>query len=365
MEIYYESVEKTKDINMALARTKINSELVEKIFQERGYEENYTHYLRAILWNYIINAYQRIYDIDLYPDSVGGMYGYCVEILSGNKDKKRNGTLTSDSLRFDLERKELTVSDIYIKNKDIFLTIIGSMNFFEEEIVSKLEKGKFKYGYRYIYENVYQVLTAALCMEKIDFFINGIEYECDFPLKMKREEYYNYITIRGKGLTYYINKNTGELIFKNNVKIKYKDWCNGKIDDGIKFLSKIGEEKEIPLFFSFSIGGFGGPSYSVNINFIKNECVYNSYKAGLEEGKEEIIKLNKAGMNMLRCKISIYIREWKSEYRSKEIILDGTSWSMEYTKTDKMVRSSGSNAYPENFSGFCREIRNIIGKEFS
>ncbi|MEH7158669.1 hypothetical protein [Neobacillus drentensis] len=122
-----------------------------------------------------------------------------------------------------------------------------------------------------------------------------------------------------------------------------------------------------PCSLIASLEGFGGVSYQVRVNFLKNRFAalqwrnkedfhpftdYQSVVPGnLEEFKKELYSLN--------------IWEWYPTYRSEDgIILEGKYWSVKLITKGKVYESEGTKSYPGNWDMFCKAVEKLTGTPF-
>lgn len=122
-----------------------------------------------------------------------------------------------------------------------------------------------------------------------------------------------------------------------------------------------------PCSLIASLEGFGGVSYQVRVNFLKNQFAalvwrnkedfhpfsdYQSVVPGnLEEFKRELYSMN--------------IWEWNPTYRSEDgIILDGKYWSVKFITKGKVYEFEGTKSYPENWDYFCKAVEKLTGTPF-
>ena len=60
---------------------------------------------------------------------------------------------------------------------------------------------------------------------------------------------------------------------------------------------------------------------------------------------------------------ALKVTEWKKSYEPyNEVFMDGVTWEVKYEDSErKKLRVSGENAYPANWKGFIRLLKNIVG----
>lgn len=117
------------------------------------------------------------------------------------------------------------------------------------------------------------------------------------------------------------------------------------------------------------VGGHGGPSYEVEIDFLSNTYTYKAYGDGIQyqpmdsegEGNGELTFEKR--QTLMKELQEINIHKWKSSYQN-EHILDGTQWHVMVTTSKMKYEFEGSNAYPKQWDRFCKMIEQVVEKEF-
>jgi hypothetical protein len=109
---------------------------------------------------------------------------------------------------------------------------------------------------------------------------------------------------------------------------------------------------------TISIGGFMGSSYRVEWD--GESLIYTKFSDGYEpDGDPESIQPTEAQWKRF-WKFLGKCSAWDERYES-DGVCDGTSWLIEAEKDDFRLSSSGSNAFPEDFQTFLREVKRLIG----
>lgn len=122
-------------------------------------------------------------------------------------------------------------------------------------------------------------------------------------------------------------------------------------------------EKNRILSVEASVGGYFGSSYQVYIDLENKTASYKNLEGGYEIISDRELIIEDTAIEKFRSEMeSIRILEWEREYF--EPILDGTSWSVTIKTEGGLFESSGSNAFPRNWSKFCNSIEKIVMGEF-
>jgi len=373
IEEYFSMVKENEYYNRALCRTNLNINILIKRFGEITISENnmeagLENCFRAVIWNHIIQAYYKRNRIDIIPESCGDMYGYFVKIVQRQgKTIKHLANFTSGSLRIDLLDESYEIIDELYKEKDLLVTLFKTMNFIDNKVLKGLEfKPKVITDEKYL--SVYQVLTMAMCMGVIDFWILGATSNPKFILSKENKYgmlYLNYFEIKLiNNRTCYIERKSGDIYNSEGKMLDYDMWCKDNIGQGIKTVIRFSENEERSSLLIASIGGYFGTSYEIKIDFFKATCEYSVFNKDLEEKPKTLLKLTKTKTENLSNSIQGIVTNWDKNYEAEDTILDGTSWSVNLVTNFNVYNSSASNAYPEDWDKFCKLISKGIGKVF-
>ncbi|MCA0989293.1 hypothetical protein [Guptibacillus algicola] len=113
-----------------------------------------------------------------------------------------------------------------------------------------------------------------------------------------------------------------------------------------------------------NIGGFFGNSYEIEWRISTGEVTHLYWEISREE---DPVTFNTTYHNAhyLDSIKSINLLRWKRDYQPEEMVLDGTSWSVEIEKGDKVISKHGCNAYPKTWEQFCELMEEVSGKTFN
>ena len=124
-----------------------------------------------------------------------------------------------------------------------------------------------------------------------------------------------------------------------------------------------------------------GTSYSVE--FKRGALLYKCWSDGSrEEEKHKVKPSAEAWAKFWGSLDALGFWSWSGRYQTSEIILDGTSWSVEILVGERLVEAHGRNAYPpsdpesessqecgvrgSHFDEFCAAVTELLGgHEFS
>ena len=121
----------------------------------------------------------------------------------------------------------------------------------------------------------------------------------------------------------------------------------------------------IPDKFSCFIGGYFGPSYSLEID--ENGClIYQTMGKEYKVRKtKKICPDTKRWNDFFSACDQINIWGWSERYENPEV-LDGYSWKVEIAYSENSVATSGANKKPDSFDQFLKSVKKLIGGlEFS
>jgi len=119
-----------------------------------------------------------------------------------------------------------------------------------------------------------------------------------------------------------------------------------------------GDMADEDVKFDIRIGGYFGPNYSLKLG--RRELVYTKITEELPDGKSETIVPSNQEWRRFWKFAQDSCDEWDEEYEEPGVV-DGTSWTVEIVTDEIDLRSSGSNAYPDNFDEFLEEVSRLIG----
>ncbi len=110
-----------------------------------------------------------------------------------------------------------------------------------------------------------------------------------------------------------------------------------------------------------SVGGYSGPNYEVEIDFVNGIA---TWKEGMYQELEHTKDLDAASSTKYIKELSnCRVLNWGQQY-IEPCVLDGTQWSVEIDFDDACVCKYGSNAYPKEWKRFCRLIEKCVRKPF-
>lgn len=255
IEDYKKIVDENKDYNRALSRTNLNAcVLMERIKSIPKTEGNlsgeYRTPLVLMLENQIVQAYYRNYGIDVQPFSIGGMYGYGVDITHINpycikEEKLRYARIACGSIRIDLDRKSLKVAEAICRTEDLFSSITNAVKFIVDN--NKIEKCRCKNCSHFydaeVYLTIYQIITMLSCMGYIKWQgILGAEVDRAIAERFGISDGFSqdYFYVEMTNRSFLINRHTGFLIIKNSMQsFEYNNWCRNSVEKGLGFLIDI------------------------------------------------------------------------------------------------------------------------------
>lgn len=115
----------------------------------------------------------------------------------------------------------------------------------------------------------------------------------------------------------------------------------------------------MPEYLKFEIGGYLEGYTQIRLT-LRNKCIYCKYNIGnLQRGVK--ILSEEVSFRWI-CKLhNIGIYNWQTDYRPKDLICDGTQWSLEYKEFHFPHKSiCGDNEYPPNFMDFLRVMEELV-----
>lgn len=119
-------------------------------------------------------------------------------------------------------------------------------------------------------------------------------------------------------------------------------------------------------YFKAQIGGFSGPSYSVEADAIKGiiKCKSSEYGVYLPHDTKREHLTSEDWDKLIKGLISCDFEYWIDEYID-EYVLDGTQWSVKIRlASGESINKYGSNHYPGKWEQFCRVVSSFSGEKF-
>lgn len=112
------------------------------------------------------------------------------------------------------------------------------------------------------------------------------------------------------------------------------------------------------------IGLSRGPSLTIRIDFVKGQFAFFEWQ--LDPTIEPVIRIQpqKTIGNVETFKKELYrikLWEWKADYPSEGIVLDGTFWSTELETKGKVYKSEGLQSFPKNWKKLCLGLSKLTG----
>lgn len=124
---------------------------------------------------------------------------------------------------------------------------------------------------------------------------------------------------------------------------------------------------EEPRVFRASVGGFFGPSFSVE--WQGDQLVYKCREGTEERGRLQVRPTVARWRRFWDACDRIGVWSWPRSYSSSGLVKDGRGWELEIDSLRGSVRSEGDNAYPpggdldetKEFRTLCRAISSLVG----
>lgn len=118
-------------------------------------------------------------------------------------------------------------------------------------------------------------------------------------------------------------------------------------------------------YLTVTISNYPRPTYKVYVDFIKNRFFF--YEWCIDSRPETRNQHEVQIGNVAEFKqelLPLEIWKWKRDYQLEELVLDGTSWSVQLKTRNYLFESEGLQAFPENWDEFCQAITKLIGFRF-
>ncbi|KON88418.1 hypothetical protein AF332_17455 [Sporosarcina globispora] len=123
----------------------------------------------------------------------------------------------------------------------------------------------------------------------------------------------------------------------------------------------IDPDKE-PILLSFSLGGYPGPWYKIEVDFINGRFVYFEWHLSSFSPRNELPQASGSIEDFKKELYRFKFWKWQNEYRNPGIIMDGVTWSVKLITKENIFESQGIQAFPKSWEKFCKAISKLTGK---
>lgn len=359
-------VDDNKMKNRALARTNINIEALKRRIKEKydGPNYNIKEYgdeLLLILINYLVQKYYKDYGLLSFSDWIERQYFY-VE----STDESRNilAAIALDKSRFYLSSSVLESSDML---SGIISYAIDGFENVEKRVLEGLERVKGKEIVKFDAERIltiYQIITVGSCMGYFSVILDELSLQQSDKFMMKYFGHKQFLLKYANGFCR-IDMQNGDLIISNRT-IKFEIWNNYSVCKGLEYLINVIQDSNFSVLrLETQVGGFMGRSFNVDIDFVEKKARYTSFQQGFSEEENKVIPLTESELKEFVFKLyELNVRNWKKHYKPKQMIMDGTGWSVKLITDKGEFESEGDNAYPRAWNKFCKSIEVLIKEDF-
>ncbi|USK46818.1 MULTISPECIES: hypothetical protein [Cytobacillus] len=123
----------------------------------------------------------------------------------------------------------------------------------------------------------------------------------------------------------------------------------------------IDPDKE-PILLSVSLGGYPGPWYKVEVDFINGRFVYFEWHLSSFSHRTELPAASGSIEEFKKELYRLKIWKWQKEYQNPGIILESVTWSIKLITKENIFESQGIQAFPEGWEKFCKALSKLTGK---
>ena len=110
-----------------------------------------------------------------------------------------------------------------------------------------------------------------------------------------------------------------------------------------------------PVTFEFTIGGYPGPAFHLEVRKEQLHCSHYLKMGGVPVEASLSINGNEEWVDLLAF---LATRKWKARYVHPTVV-DGTGWDLSAKTEDFNIESSGSNVFPPGFAKFLRLLNKV------
>ena len=117
------------------------------------------------------------------------------------------------------------------------------------------------------------------------------------------------------------------------------------------------ERLNYTMIFEFSIGGYFGDSYHLELIGSTLKCSKLDLDPDISREEILVVEGNAAWQQLLDF---LSTRRWKKKYWNAT--LDGTQWELRVSGDNIKIDSYGSNVYPPGFKKFLRLLNDVVSE---
>lgn len=117
-----------------------------------------------------------------------------------------------------------------------------------------------------------------------------------------------------------------------------------------------------PVLLTVNVGGYPGPWYKVDIDFINERFVSFEWHLSSFSSRKEMPKESGSIENFKKELYHLKIWKWQPEYNHQGIILEGITWSVKLLTKGKLFESNGMQSFPKEWERLCRALSLLIGR---
>jgi hypothetical protein len=117
-----------------------------------------------------------------------------------------------------------------------------------------------------------------------------------------------------------------------------------------------------PVLLIVSLGGYPGPWYKVEVDFINDRFVYFEWHLSSFSQRNELPKVSGSIEDFKKELYRLKIWKWQPEYNQQGIILDGITWSVKLITKGNIFESNGIQSFPNDWEKFCKALSKLTGK---
>ncbi|GLB60700.1 hypothetical protein [Cytobacillus sp. NCCP-133] len=117
-----------------------------------------------------------------------------------------------------------------------------------------------------------------------------------------------------------------------------------------------------PVQLSLNLGGYPGPWYKIEIDFINERFVYFEWHLSSFSPRNELPKVSGSIEDFKKELYRLKIWKWQSEYNHPGIILDSIAWSVKLITKGNIYECNGVQSFPNGWERFCKALAKLTGK---
>ncbi|USK41144.1 hypothetical protein LIS77_11825 [Cytobacillus firmus] len=117
-----------------------------------------------------------------------------------------------------------------------------------------------------------------------------------------------------------------------------------------------------PILLSVSLGGYPGPWYKIEVDFINGRFVYFEWHLSSFSSRNELPTKSGSIEEFKKELYRLKLWKWQKEYKNPGMLMDSVTWSIKLVTKENSFESQGIQSFPNGWEKFCMALTNLTGK---